>query len=95
MGLLSPILRNVQGGGLMWWCPGCDGPHQVRAMIGAGVVPTPDPADPDWTPPAEFYEARGGWTWNGSASRPTLMTALLLFAVWLSKIAGAAPLLPS
>ena len=79
MGLLSPILRNVQGGLLMWWCPGCNGPHQVRATIRGAAVATPDPADPDWTPPAEYYEARdGAWTWNGSATRPTFMPSVLV-----------------
>lgn len=77
MGLMSPILRNVQGGLLAWWCPGCGKAHQVRASIRGGV-PTPDPADPDWTPPAEYYEAREGWTWNGSASRPTFMPSVLV-----------------
>ncbi len=77
MGLLSPILRNVQGGLLAWWCPGCNHAHQVRASIRGGV-PVPDPADQDWTPPAEYYEAREGWTWNGSASRPTFMPSVLV-----------------
>ncbi|URI08767.1 DUF6527 family protein [Aquincola tertiaricarbonis] len=36
MGLLSPILRNVEGGGLMWWCPGCDGPHCIQTGEGPG-----------------------------------------------------------
>ena len=79
MGLLSPILRNGAGGLLTWWCPGCDGPHQVRAMIRHESVPIPDPDDPDWTPPREYYEARdGAWTWNGSASRPTFMPSVLV-----------------
>ena len=77
MGLLSPILRNGQGGMLTWWCPGCKGPHSVRAAIRA--VPAPDPANPDWTPPAEYYEARdGAWSWNGSATRPTFMPSVLV-----------------
>ena len=29
MSLLSLILRAVEGGRLMFWCPGCDGPHMV------------------------------------------------------------------
>lgn len=37
MGALSPILRSVEGGGLMFWCPGCDGAHKV--MTGAGLGP--------------------------------------------------------
>lgn len=36
MGLLSPILRNGQGGRLTWWCPGCDGPHQIATGDGPG-----------------------------------------------------------
>lgn len=79
MGLLSPILRNVQGGGLMWWCPGCNGPHHVCATIRDPSVVKPDPADPDWTPPREYYEARdGSWTWNGSASKPTFQPSVLV-----------------
>ena len=82
MGLLSPILRNVQGGGLMWWCPGCNGPHQVRAMVREPRVVTPDPDDPDWTPPREYYDVRDGWTWNGSASRPTFTPSVLVRGHW-------------
>lgn len=79
MGLLSPILRNVQGGLLAWWCPGCDCAHHVRAVIREPAVVTPDPNDPDWTPPREYYEARdGAWTWNGSAARPTFMPSVLV-----------------
>lgn len=36
MGLLSPILRNAQGDRLTWWCPGCDGPHQIAHGEGPG-----------------------------------------------------------
>lgn len=36
MGLLSKILRNVDNGGLVWWCPGCDGAHQIRTGEGPG-----------------------------------------------------------
>jgi len=77
MGLLSPILRNGQNGALFWRCPACNSAHQVRAVIQPGVIPTPDPADPDWTPPAEYYQARdGAWTWNGSAVKPTFMPSV-------------------
>lgn len=31
------VLRTVEGGGLMFWCPGCDGAHQVQ--VGAGPGP--------------------------------------------------------
>lgn len=36
MGLLSPILRNGADGRLTWWCPGCDGPHQIAIGEGPG-----------------------------------------------------------
>lgn len=36
MGLLSPILRNATDGRLTWWCPGCDGPHQIATGDGPG-----------------------------------------------------------
>lgn len=78
MGALSSILRNMQGGQLAWWCPGCDSPHHVPVTITSGTLPTPDAADPDWTPPAEYYEARHGWTWNGSARKPTFMPSVLV-----------------
>jgi len=37
MGLLSPILRNVAGGRLAWWCPGCDEAHQIATGDGPGA----------------------------------------------------------
>ena len=36
MAKVSEILRSVEGG-LMFWCPGCDGAHMV--MIGEGSGP--------------------------------------------------------
>lgn len=36
MGQLSKKLRNVEGGGLVFWCPGCDGAHQIRHGDGPG-----------------------------------------------------------
>jgi len=36
MGRLSPILRNVEGGRLMWRCPGCQSAHQIAHGAGAG-----------------------------------------------------------
>ncbi|MBN8974220.1 MAG: ammonia monooxygenase [Rhizobiales bacterium] len=30
------ILRVVADGGLMFWCPGCDGAHQVQVGRGSG-----------------------------------------------------------
>ncbi len=32
----SAALRNVEGGGLMFWCPGCDMGHEVRVGNGPG-----------------------------------------------------------
>jgi Family of unknown function (DUF6527) len=36
MGRLSSILRSAEGGRLTFWCPGCDGPHQVATGEGPG-----------------------------------------------------------
>lgn len=36
MGTLSPILRSVEGGGVMFWCPGCDSAHRVFVGDGSG-----------------------------------------------------------
>lgn len=36
MSLLSPILRDGSDNRLTWWCPGCDGPHQISTGEGAG-----------------------------------------------------------
>lgn len=36
MGLLSHILRDGTDGRLTWWCPGCDGPHQIAVGEGPG-----------------------------------------------------------
>lgn len=36
MSLLSPILRSGQGNSLMFWCPGCDGPHRIQHGEGTG-----------------------------------------------------------
>lgn len=52
MGALSKILRSVEGGGLMFWCPGCDGAHQVT--VGSGPGPrwgyNGNPEAPTFTP---------------------------------------------
>ncbi|MBQ1766303.1 MAG: ammonia monooxygenase [Aquincola sp.] len=61
----------------MWWCPGCDGAHTVVAHVVSGTLPTPEADAPDWTPPADFYTGPG-WTWNGSAARPTFMPSVLV-----------------
>lgn len=36
MARISSKLRSVEGGGLMFWCPGCDGAHMVRVGEGSG-----------------------------------------------------------
>ena len=86
MGALSKILRHVEGGRISFRCPGCDMTHQLPVQITAGVLPAPNPDDPDWTPPQEFYEARGGcWSWNGSATRPTFLPSILVTGTqWLT-----------
>lgn len=52
MSALSRILRSVEGGGLMFWCPGCNGAHMVT--VGDGPGPrwgyNGDPAKPSFTP---------------------------------------------
>lgn len=79
MGLLSPILRDGQGGVLIWWCPGCHTAHQIKAVVDSAAQPSPDPKDPDWTPPAQYYERRdGAWSWNGSAAKPSFMPSVLV-----------------
>ena len=37
MASISKKLRSLEGGRLMFWCPGCDGAHQVG--VGAGPGP--------------------------------------------------------
>lgn len=36
MAAVSSKLRNVVDGGLMFWCPGCDGAHKVSVGQGSG-----------------------------------------------------------
>jgi hypothetical protein len=36
MGMLSSKLRSLEGGRIMFWCPGCDGAHQVGVGEGSG-----------------------------------------------------------
>lgn len=36
MAAISKKLRSVQGGRLMFWCPGCDGAHMVSVVEGPG-----------------------------------------------------------
>lgn len=37
MSVLSSKLRSATDGGILFWCPGCDGAHQVK--VGAGPGP--------------------------------------------------------
>lgn len=79
MGQLSSKLRNAKGGRLMFWCPGCNHAHQIIATISHQPMPVPDAADPDWTPPPEYYEDRAGaWSWNGHPTRPTFLPSILV-----------------
>lgn len=36
MSRLSAVLRGVEGNGLMFWCPGCDGAHVIYHGEGHG-----------------------------------------------------------
>lgn len=36
MAAISKKLRSVQGGRVMFWCPGCDGAHMVCVGEGGG-----------------------------------------------------------
>ena len=52
MAALSGKLRSSIDGGILFWCPGCDGAHQV--MVGAGPGPrwgyNGNPDAPTFTP---------------------------------------------
>lgn len=37
MAALSSKLRSVEGGRVMFWCPGCDCTHQIRINDGSGA----------------------------------------------------------
>lgn len=52
MSALSAILRDVAGGGLMFWCPGCDGAHVIYTGPGSGPRwgYNGDPDAPTFTP---------------------------------------------
>ncbi len=54
MGAISKCLRNVEGGRLMFWCPGCDGAHAVAveapAPNGARWGYNGNPDAPTFTP---------------------------------------------
>jgi hypothetical protein len=36
MAALSKKLRSVEGGRIMFWCPGCDGAHAIGVGVGEG-----------------------------------------------------------
>jgi hypothetical protein len=36
MSQLSKILRETEGNGLLFWCPGCDGVHRIQYGDGPG-----------------------------------------------------------
>ena len=46
MSSLSPVLRSLEGGKFMFWCPGCSGAHTV----GPGWSYNGDPAKPTFQP---------------------------------------------
>jgi hypothetical protein len=52
MAAISKKLRSLVDGGLMFWCPGCDGAHQVK--VGEGQGPrwgyNENPEAPTFTP---------------------------------------------
>jgi hypothetical protein len=50
--MLSSKLRSVEGGGLMFRCPGCNGVHAVAVGVGPGPRwgYNGDPARPTFTP---------------------------------------------
>lgn len=52
MAALSKYLRSYADGGLMFWCPGCDGAHAVRTGEGGGPRwgYNGDPDKPTFTP---------------------------------------------
>lgn len=56
MAMLSSKLRSAEGGRILFWCPGCDGAHQVSVGTGDGprwVVTYNGPdAGVDGAPPA-------------------------------------------
>lgn len=62
MGALSPVLRKVQGGGLTFWCAGCDEAHTV--WVGDGPGPrwgwNGDAARPVFSPSVLVRQTR--WT---------------------------------
>lgn len=37
MSALSGLLRSAEAGRIMFWCPGCNEPHQIRVGDGSGA----------------------------------------------------------
>lgn len=71
MEVLSKLLRAGQGGYILFWCPGCDGPHGLQ--VGEGPGPrwgynwTPD--QPTFTPSVLVtYDGRDADTPGGLPS---------------------------
>ena len=73
MSALSPILRDTDDNGLMFWCPGCDGAHRIQRGAGSGArwswngnvnKPTFTPSilvqDDHWVPPASQENPKPG-----------------------------------
>lgn len=54
MSALSPILRDAEGGGISFWCPGCDCAHMIFVDTDPGPRPrwgyNGDPVKPTFTP---------------------------------------------
>jgi hypothetical protein len=52
MGMLSPILRSVEGGRVSFWCPGCDEPHAIAVHPAPSAVwrYNEDPNKPTFSP---------------------------------------------
>ena len=63
MSALSKVLRSVEGGRIMFRCPGCE-----SAGMGFAHVVTVDP-------PPGYAGPR--WSWNGNVERPTVSPSVL------------------
>ncbi|KWV42145.1 ammonia monooxygenase [Rhizobium altiplani] len=82
MGALSKKLRSAQGGGILFWCPGCDGAHRVQ--VGEGPGPrwgyNSNPEAPTFSPSVlvtghQLVMENGRWTgeWvRDAAGKPVL-----------------------
>lgn len=74
MSQLSPILRDTQGGGLMFWCLGCGCAHIVYHD---GTHRTHTDAELQ----AAYYgkgPEHPKWNWNGSVTQPTFTPSILV-----------------